>query len=146
MSFCTSLLVWLDIPWVSFVLLLPEKLNRAYIECITEGNVLLRYLYYSSEQYNAHSDWLKKRVYQSTKRGAPNSLLWKLESSEWRINGFFIIKLLKKPLLLLLCYKALEKWGGTLNYVSCSPYISFVPQPGAFYVIYNRTEHSQGIC
>ena len=41
----------------------------------------------------------------------------------------------------MLCYKALEKWGETLNYVSCSPYISFVPQPGAFYVIYNRTEH-----
>ena len=40
----------------------------------------------------------------------------------------------------MLCYKALEKWGETLT-SRVSPYISFVPQPGAFYVIYNRTEH-----
>ena len=58
---------------------------------------------YSSEQYNAHSDWLKKRVYQSTKRGAPNSLLWKLESNEWRIYRILYHKTTKETFTVL-CY------------------------------------------
>ena len=59
-------------------------------------------------------------------------------SSEF--NGFFIIKLLKKPLLYFVMLQSTWEVGRN-THVSCSPYISFVPQPGAFYVIYNRTEH-----
>ena len=55
-------------------------------------------------------------------------------------NGFFIIKLLKKPLLYFVMLQSTWEVGRN-THVWCSPYISFVPQPGAFYVIYNRTEH-----
>ena len=55
-------------------------------------------------------------------------------------NGFFIIKLLKKPLLYFVMLQSTWEVGRN-THVSCSPYISFLPQPGAFYVIYNRTEH-----
>ena len=54
----------------------------------------------------------------------------KIESNARECNGFFIIRILKK-------------WGETLDYVSCFS-LHFSRALAASYVLYNKTEHSQG--